>query len=338
MHIKKYTVAAFILIILVGWFVFAFITQENISINFFGMTLPSLSIAMWVVVPLVILYVASVGHMSYYSLLGSLKRRKYEKDHEKIIDAIIDAFLGKENRSITFKTDKYKLIGTLVNNATIFPVEEFDVNSDNKKLNEVLNSINNIRNGGIADLRKYSLASSNAFVIQNERNRYKKGDISAEDILNSKDRYDISLRKEVYVDFVKNAQPQAIEKYKSNMTKESLFEILSRINADTNTLVIPNDSLMPFFKDLNLSSKDYIEASKRLSYAMLPEQRMKLFEMLSNDSDVAMEAYLFTLFDLEMIAPAKEILDISQPNEYMRFKAYVSLKECGKHFNINLFI
>lgn len=338
MHIKKYTVAAFILIVLVGWYVYAFITQESMSIDFFGITLPSLSVAMWVVVPLVILYIASVMHMSFYSLLGSLKLRKYEKDYEKIIEAVMDAFLSKENRSHLFKTDKYKLLGSLIDNAVIFPTQEFNVISDNKKLNEVLSAINNIRNGAVADLKKYSLSPSNALVVQNERNRYKKGDISADDILNAKDRYDMSLRKEAYADFVKNAKLEAIEKYKSYMTKESLLIILSRINADTNTIVIPNDSLIPFFKDLELDSNNYIQASKQLSHAMLPEQRIKLFEMLSNESDVAMEAYLFTLFDLEMLTPAKDILDLSQPNEYMRFRAYASLKECGKNFNINLFV
>ena len=338
MHIKKYTVAAFILIVLVGWYVYAFITQESMSIDFFGITLPSLSVAMWVVAPLVILYIASVMHMSFYSLLGNLKLRKYEKDYEKIIEAVMDAFLSKENRSHLFKTDKYKLLGSLIDNAIIFPAQEFNVISDNRKLNEVLSAINNIRNGAVADLKKYSLSPSNALVIQNERNRYKKGDISADDILNAKDRYDVSLRKEAYVDFVKNAKLEAIEKYKSYMTKESLLIILSRINADANTIVIPNDSLIQFFKDLELDSNNYIQASKQLSHAMLPEQRIKLFETLSNESDIAMEAYLFTLFDLEMLTPAKDILDLSQPNEHMRFRAYASLKECGKNFNINLFV
>jgi hypothetical protein len=338
MHIKKYTVAAFILIVLVGWYVYAFITQESMSIDFFGMMLPSLSVAMWVVVPIAILYIVSVMHMSFYSLLGNLKLRKYEKDYEKIIEAVMDAFLSKENRSHQFKTDKYKLLGSLIDNAVIFPSREFNVISNNKKLNEVLSAINNIRNGAVADLKKYSLSSSNVLVIQNERNRYKKGDISADDILNAKDRYDVILRKEAYVDFVKNAKLEAIEKYKNYMTKESLLIILSRINADTNTLVVPNDSLIPFFKDLDLISNDYVQASKELSHAMLPEQRIKLFEILSNESDIAMEAYLFTLFDLEMLMPAKDILDLSLPNEYMRFRAYSSLKECGKNFNINLFV
>jgi len=338
MHIKRYTIAALILIVLIGWYVYAFITQDSISIDFFGTALPSFSIAVWVIIPMVILYAASVIHMLLYSLLSTLQRRKYEKDYDKIVDAIVDAYLGKQERSHSFKTDRYKLLGSIIDNATIFPIGEFDANINNKKLRDVLALINSIRDGEAVELKKYSLKPSNALVIQNERNRYKKGDISAEDILSDKNRYDITLRKEVYVDFVKYAPLYAIEKYKDALSKDALFEILSRINADEHILEVSNDSLIALFHDLRLDSKEYMEASKRLSRSMLPEQRIKLFETLSNEGEAAMEAYLFTLFDLEMLSPAKEILDISQPNEYRTFKAYSSLRDCGKHFDINLFI
>ncbi len=338
MHIKKYTIAAFLLIVVVGWYVYAFVTQESVSIGFFGLTLPSMPVAVLVIIPLAILYAASVMHMLYYSIKAALKLRKHEKDHEKIVDSIVDAYLGKENRSGSFKTEKYKLLGYLVDNATILPTEDFNFEVDNKKINDVLGAIKNIKNGEVVDLRRYSLPYSNAYVIQNDRNRYKKGTIGAEEILSGNNKYDITLRREVYVDFVKAAPLNAVEKYKNAITKEALFVILSRINANTKTLVIPNESLISLFKDLKLTSEDYIEASKKLSRAMLPEQRIKLFETLSNENDAATEAYLFTLFDLEMLTPAKEILDISQPNEYAHFKAYSSLRECGKHFDINLFI
>lgn len=338
MHIKRYTIAALILIVLVGWYVYAFVTQASVSIEFFGITLPSLSIAMWVIVPLVLLYIASVLHMTFYSLLSNLKLRKYSKDYDKIIDSIVDAYLGKENRSHVFKTDKYRVLGALIDNATIFPTGELNADIKNKKINDVLEVINSIKNGEVADLKKYSLPSSNNLVIQNDKNRYKKGDISAEDILNSQNKYDVSVCKEVYIDFVKKASLNAIEKNRKFLTKEALFEILSRINADKNTLEITNESLISLFKDLNLSSEDCIKASQRLSKTMIPEQRIKLFEILSNENENIIEAYLFTLFDLEMSAPAKEILDNSQDNEYARFKAYSSLRECGKRFDINLFI
>jgi hypothetical protein len=338
MYIKRYTAVAMIFIILVGWYVYAFITQDSISIDFFGVTLPSLPIAFLVVFPLVLLYVATLLHISFYSLVGSFRLRKYEKDYEKFLDAMMDIYLGKEDKHTAFKTSKYQLLGSLVDNTTFFANQDLEANTSNEKINGIIKVIEDIKNLNVVDLKKYSLPSSNALVIQNERNRYKKGDISAEDILSNSNKYDASLSSEVYVDFVKTAPFYAIDKYKAFLTKEALFEILHRVNAETFTLEISNEDLMKLFNKLDLTTKDYITASSILSTGMIPEQRMKLFETLSEDKDNAMDAYLFTLFDLEMLAPADEILENSQQAEYLNFKSYRALKECNKHFNINLFI
>jgi hypothetical protein len=63
-----------------------------------------------------------------------------------------------------------------------------------------------------------------------------------------------------------------------------------------------------------------------------------LFQLLSETREDAIEARMFTLFDLEMLAPANDLLQNTQDDEYLNFKAYSALKECGKNFNINLFI
>lgn len=338
MQIKRYTIASLILIILVGWYVYAFVSQESVSIELFGIVLPSLSIAIWVTLPLILLYFASVMHMSFYSFIGSMKLRKYEKDYEKIVDAIVDAYLGKENRSYTYKTERYQLLGALVDNATLLPQGKFDANIDNERISDVLNLVSKIKDGQSVELKKYSLPSYNQFSIQNARNKYKNGEISAEDILSNMSKYDDSIGKEVYIDFVKEAPLSSLEKYKASLTKEALFTILSRVNADEFTLDISNDALISLFKDIELNSDDYMKISQALSHGMIPELRIQLFETLSADDDTIVEAYLFTLFDLEMIAPANEILDNSQNNEYVYFKAYSSLRECGKHYDINLFI
>ncbi len=117
-----------------------------------------------------------------------------------------------------------------------------------------------------------------------------------------------------------------------------MFVIFARINADENTLEISNEALISLFNVLDLDAKDLIKVSSTLSTTMIPEQRMKLFETLSEKREDAVEAYMFTLFDLEMLAPANELLENTQDDEYLNFKAYSALKECGKNFNINLFI
>ena len=338
MYIKRYTIASLILIALTGWYVFAYITQDTMSIDFFGIMLPSLSTALWVVVPLIILYIASVMHISFYSLLGSFKLRKYEKDYDKLMDAIAEAYLGKQNRSHSYKTPRYKLIGSLIDNTTLFPAANLSAEIDNDKINDVLKMIEEIKNGNVVDLKKYSLKPTNDLVIQNERNRYKKGDLKAEDILSNPDKYDKSLSKEVFADFVKTSSIKMIEKYKSFLTKDALFEILKRVNNSENHIDISNDELIELLSSLDLNKDDYIKISSTLALDMIPDQRIKLFESLSEQHEEAMDAYLFTLFDLEMLSPANEILENTQPDEYLNFKAYQALKECNKHYNIKLFV
>jgi len=338
MYIKRYTIAAFIFIILTGWYVFAYVTQDSMNIDLFGIVLPSFSTAIWVVVPLIILYLASVMHMMFYSFLGNFKLRKYEKDYNKLVDAIAEGYLGKEDRNHTYKTPRYKLLGLLIDNTKLFPTSKLTSDTDNEKINSVIELIENIKNGNVVDFKKYSLKSTNPLVIQNERNRYKKGEIKAEDILSNPDKYDKSLCEEVFSDFAKTSSLKSIEKYKRFLTKEGLFEILRRVNSSENHLEISNDILISSFETLDLNKKDYIKISSTLALDMIPDQRIKLFETLSEKHEEAMDAYLFTLFDLEMLSPANEILENTQADEYLNFKAYNALKECGKNYDINLFV
>jgi len=335
MQIKKYTLAVLVLIILVGAFVYTNVTQASMTLDFFGIPLPALSTAIWVVVPLVILYIASVAHMSFYALLGTISLRKYEKDYDKVIDAMVEAYLGKIDRSHSFKTDRYKLLGSFIDHTTFFSNEV--IITDNEKINKVVNLIDAIKRGEVVELKDYKLKPDNALVVQNDRNKYKKDELSAEDILSHSDKYNKVLCTEVYSDFVETSPLYAIEQYKEFMTKNTLFKILARVNADEYTLEISNEALISIFLSLELDKDEYIQVSRALG-AMIPEQRIKLFEILSEENDAIMEAYLYTLYDLEMLSLASEILAISQSDEYMNFKAYQALKECNKNFNINLFV
>lgn len=338
MYLKRYTIASFLLIVIVGWYVYAFITQDSFAINLFGIQFPSISIALLVTVPLIILYIFSLLHMAFYTLLNGLGSRKYEKDYEKFIDSIVDAYLGKQNRSYLYKTDRYKLLGLIIDNSNLMPGPNLKPDTPNEKINKILETIEELKSGKIVDLKKYSLDASNQLALINNRNKYKNGDLSAENILNAKEKYAKSLLEEVYIDFVKEAPLYAIQKYEENLTKKALFVILDRINAEENTLEISNDDLKSLFLKLDLDLNDYIEISKALSLNMIPDQRIKLFESLSEDNEEITGAYLYTLFDLEMLAPADDLLNNTSEDEFLNFKSYRALKECGKNFSIDLFV
>ncbi len=339
MHMKKYTVASFILIAFMGWI--GTFSSEIININVFGYVLPPLTTPYLIMIPMIILYIASISHIAFYSVLDGFRLRKYEKDYEKIKEAIADAFLGKEDRNHIFRTPRYKLLGSVMDNIILYPNTLTSVTvelDDSDSIRNSLKIIEEIKKGNVVDLKKLFLSSNNDLVIQNNRNKYKTKELSAEDILSKPEDYNSDFLNEVYLDFVEDSPLYAIEKYKAFLTKDALFKILARINADENAIEISMESIIKLFEALELNSKDYIELSSALSSGMIPEQRIKLFELVSETKDEAMEAYLFTLFDLEMISAANAILEISQPDEYINFKAYSALKENHKNFNINLFV
>lgn len=338
MHIKKFTIASLLYIAFIGWYISTFVSDGSTSINIFGIVLPSLSNSIWIMLTLLVLVIGSIAHIVFYSVVGSLQLRKSEKDYEKIIESISDAYLGKENRKHLFKTPGYKMLGLLIDNSTVFPNTIISSEIEDEKIRSTIEIIEDIKSGKVVDIKKLSLSIDNSLVIQNDRNRYKDGSVSMKEFLSHPDKYNAGLLSEIYIDCVKTASLKEIETYKSLMTKESLFNVLARINADENTLEISNESLIELFKMLELSKQDYLDIAASMSCCMIPEQRMKLFETLSDEQEEAMDSYLFTLFDLEMIAPAAAILDISQADEYLNFKAYRALRESNQHFNINLFV
>lgn len=335
MYLKRYSIASLLLMIIVGWFVYAFVSQASIAIDFFGVPMPSLPVALWVVIAMFIIYLASFAHISFYSLLGSFKLRKYDKDYNKLIEAISDAITGKDKKEYGFQTLRYKVLGSILSNSKIFPNGKID--TENEKLNNLFNSVEKVKNGEVVDIKYLGLDKDSDLVIQNEKNKYKMGALKAEDILSKPQKYNKDFCIEVYGDFVKVANSKQIMKYREFITKNSLTDIVKRVNVGEDSLNITVDELVSLCDMVEMNDKELIQLSISAK-EMIPDNRIKLFEILSDKKEEAMDAYLFTLLDLEMLALADTILDNSHQDEYPNFKAYRVLKECGKNFNIELFI
>lgn len=337
MHIKRYTLSALIFMILVGWFVYAFMTQDVTTIDFFGTQLPAMPVAFWTVVPIFLFYVASVMHMSYYGLISHFSFRKYQKDYETYIEALRDAYLGKKSRFHQFKTEEYRKLGKMADRSVITPTESLE-EVGNEQIDSVLKLMREVENGNIVELKKYQLDKENPVSIQNQINQLERGKVTAEDILSKSDRYSESVCRMAYVKLVETAPLYAIEKYRAFMSVEALEVIARRINADEYILEVSNETLISLFNGVELSEKDYLQLSVALGAHTVPDQRIKLFDTLAAEHEEATAAYLYTLFDLELLAPVDEILDNAQPEEFPVFKAYRALKECNKHYNIEIFI
>jgi len=337
MYMKRYSIAAFILMGLVGAYFYITFPNEHFSVTILGITFASLPLAFWVVVSMAVLYIATISHMIYYSIKGAFSLRKYRKDAETFEDSLKDALLGRIERHNHYKTDRYSLFGKVVDNARLELVNEIR-STGSEKLDETIDMVSKINAGTYVDLKKYYLSKENPLVKKNDINAYNAGEIAEEKVLNNAADYSDELVALAFTNYAKTAPLSQIEKYKAFLTKPVLFKIVARVNADEHTLDISIDSLVALINEVELQESDYINLSATLSEHMMPDDRIKLFKTLSDDKDVATPAYLYTLFDLEMIAPAEEILENSQPDEFIYFKAYKALKDCHKNFAIDLFI
>ncbi len=337
MFIKRYTVAAFILMALIGAYFYISFPNEKLAITVLGINLPSMSIAVWIVLSMFVLYLSTVGHMLFYSVVGSFRLRKFRVDSETFVDSVRDALLGRIERHHMYKTDRYGVFAKVLDASRLDVLKAIPATGD-EKLDQTIELLNKIKNGEHVDLKKYRLSPKNPLVQQNDLNAYNAGEIAEEQILNNADKYSEELVSLAFTNYAKTAPLNIIEKYKAFLSKKVLFKIVERVNADENILEISTDSLVALFSEVELDEEGLISLSATLASNMLPDERIKLFKTLSDDNEIATPAYLYTLFDLEMIAPAEDILENSQPDEFIYFKAYKALKDCHKHFNIDLFI
>jgi hypothetical protein len=336
MQLKRYTIASIILILLVAAAVYS-IDNGSISFDLLGMHFPNLPIAFWVVVPLVIMYLASLLHMGVYALVGNYKLRRLNKDHEKMIDALRDSLLGIGERNYVYKSESYKLMGKLIDNSMIMPFETLRA-IGNEKIDEVLQLMRDVKEKKKVEIKKFHLPSISSIAIQNNLNRLERGEIDADSVLSRPDGYGEIVSTKAYESFVKTASIGSIMKYKHFLTKSSLLTFVQRINSIENGIQISNEELIALLSGLNLQDGDWTDLSEAMSKNMLPEQRIRLFEMLSENNDDAMEGYLYTLYDLQMIDTANEILNNTAHNDFQIFKAYRDLKKANKHYDIAIFL
>lgn len=336
MQLKRYTVASLILMLLVAAAVYS-IDNGTVSFDLLGMHFPNLPIAFWVVVPLMIMYVASIVHMGVYALVGNVKLRRLGKDNEKMIDALRDSLLGVAERNYVYKSDAYKLMGKLIDHSLILPYETLR-SVGNEKIDEALALMRDVKEKKKVEIKKFHLPNTTSISIQNNLNRLEQGEVDADAVLSRAESYGDIVCAKAFEAYVKTASVSSVLKFKRFFTKSSLLDFVSRINAAENGITMENEELAALLLDLKLTTEEWIDLSGAMSRNMLPEQRIRLFEILSEKNEEAMEGYLFTLYDLQMIDTANEILNNTSRDDYLIFKAYRDLKAANKHYDIAIFL
>ncbi len=333
MGLKKYIFSAIVLIVAIAGYVFSLESADyRVEV---ANTVVILPIAIWVVAPAILLFIASVLHILYYSFKSYLNKRSVTKDKENLLNLIKNNLTGN-NTNQEFKSDTFKELGNILQQLNM-SIKDIEFNTENKTIDSLAHKILQINSGEHVSLKEFKLDSTSTLVLNNNINRTKIDPDYCIDIINKASSHSEDLVEAAFINALKSKSFTTIKKLLENFTlnKKMTIELLITDAAYDSQFTFTNSEIINYITKIDFSKEDYLLLAKKYTHRMSPEQIIKLFEDLSSNNETANEAYLYILFEYEMIDEIREIINNSQKDEYIPYKALLDLKDSGKNYNFD---
>ena len=337
MRLKKYVFFSFVLMLLVGGFVYSQI-DSNYTFEIFGVPI-SLPVAVWIVIPMFLMFLASFFHMAYYSFKNFMVLKKYRKDYETLVDSVSLALL-REPKSHNYKTQEGRNLGVVSDNSEMIP-RDYKLPVKDERIKRSLEYIKDISNGIYVELEGVNLSPQNPLLVKNIQNRLKDEPTYSGVVLKKCDEFPKDLCKEALRTYISiSGDVSKLKEYVKLFDKETLCYLIDEAKKEDRNLELSVSDLVYFIEHMKdrFDVRDYIELARKVKDLFGPDERLELFERLKALDEKAEGGYLYTLFDLEMIERAKEFLETTHEDEWQNFKAYLELKECGRNYSLDLFV
>jgi len=334
MRLGLYIIASIILMVIIGSIVYSII-PGSYNYDYLGFPI-DLPIAVWIVIPMFLLMLASIVHMMFYSAKNFFKFKKWEKEASKLNDALYWSLLH-EPRTHKFNLPKLKESASLLSVASVTVNGPVDTVSE--KLRDALSLLSEIDRGEYVDLKSkklaHILASDNPIVQKNMINRLNKVDTFAEEVLQNHENYEKYIFNLARTKFVNEANFVKAKKYINVIDRESFLILLNRLSREDD-LGITKEILDEFIVALEteLKCSDYLFIATLTMKQLSPDENLKLWRKYEAKYTKAQIAYLYLLFEYEMIEKAGEYLDEHDVDDFKRFRALFDLKKEHKKYKI----
>lgn len=331
MKTKQFFLYSIIYIAIVAILVF---TQqsESYTLEIFGFSL-ALPVAAWIVVPLVLYMVLAIFHMVFHSFAFYRTKRAIAKDLSAYDAMSKEVLLGLESNK-DFKTEFFKDPSDITKILSPW-YDSTGIDVENDELREVIGVIEQVKNGEVADLRKYKLPKNNGLFLQNELNRLDAEPEYAYEILKTKGVYSENITKKAYDVLLAKGSYEKIKAYKIPSGIEGVNLLVDRTVSDA-SFEIGSEELFDLINNESFGEQDFISFAKKLKNHLAPEQYKAFFERLKNENSQGAEAYLFVLYELGMIDELRDQLSLADGDEFEKFKILLFLRDSGKNVPASL--
>lgn len=333
MGLRKYIIFGLIFLVLSA--IGAFINSSGDFRLIFFSNVYVLPVAIWVVMPAFVLFIASILHIFIYSVRHYFDAKAFENDEKALKALIRDLILGKKSSKV-FKTKEFSEIGEILGNFNLIAKEKSTTTND-AEINNLLTMIHKINAGQFVSPKELKLQNDSSLYEKNILNEINEDINFAIDVVRKSSAYSFDSTKAAILKILAEKNIATIIKYidEIKIDREIALALFDKDSQKNTEVSFSQDKIAELAKKAELCAKDFIAIAKFYKNRMGPDELIRLFENLSSVIDEATEAYLYILFEFEMIDAAKEVLLGSTKNEFVPYKALLDLKHAGKHYSID---
>lgn len=316
--------AVFCILVGGGFYIF---NSSSVSLSFFQYTL-SLPFAVWIILSLLIFFIGSLFFFASDWAKKFLFEYRLKKDFENLVQQIKNQLLEKEGAQLSFKTSSFQMLSKILQKMTMRPKLDTPL-SQNAKIDQLFSDFEEIEKGGIS---KNSLEPHSIFWEKNLQNKIKSDLKFAQKVLD--EDYTESLKVFALQTFLdQDSIPEkTIQKLiKTQFNPKATSELLRYFLQHGYRLDQEN-----FFRLFSsIDSQDILPLLQEFKKHFDPDFCISLFAQLSSKNSDFCEAYAYLLLDYSMFERAKEF--VCEHENLLRIKAYISLKEKGENYPLEIF-
>ena len=330
MKTRKFLVYCIIYIIVIAALTYS-INSSDYTFEFLGQAI-TLPVAIWISLPVALLAILAILHISYHGYTFYRYKRWIKKDSQLYKDLAKEVLLGFESNK-DFKTDTYKIASQVTR--SISPWSELkDIGVDDAEINNILQTIKSIKSNEIVDLKKFRLAKDSKLNILNELNKIEQLPTYYLDLLKNTELNE-SLKKAAFNKLIKTAQFNEIKKLNPELSSEDIMLIITRFVNDE--IDLSSDEIFDLLNNAKVTKAQYDKAAIILKNKLKPDMFIGIFEKLKSIHADADEAYVYALFELQMLDKVREAIEGSDPDEFKEIKVLLFLRDNGKMVPSSLF-
>ena len=330
MKTRKFLVYCIIYIAVVAGLTYS-LNSSDFTFEFLGQAI-TLPVAVWVALPVALLALLAILHIAYHGYAFYRYKKWIKKDSQLYKDLAKETLLGFDSNK-EFKTDAYKIASQVTR--SISPWNEFkEMGVDDAELNNIMQTIKSIKNNEIVDLKKFRLAKDSKINILNELNKIEQLPTYYLDLLKNHDLND-TLKKAAVAKLIKTANFSDIKRANLDLTSEEIMTIIARFVNDE--IDLSSDEIFDLLNNVKVTKAQYDKAAIMLRNKLKPDAFIGIFEKLKSIHADADEAYVYALFELQMLDKVREAIENSDPDEFKEIKVLLFLRDNGKMVPSSLF-